>query len=44
MCGASGANDKHIAQSHCQQGQEEGQAGQQPPDRARVFRAGKVKA
>ncbi|KAI1241785.1 hypothetical protein IHE44_0005276 [Lamprotornis superbus] len=41
MCGVSGqgANDEHIAQSHHQQGQEEGQAGQQPPDCAQFFRA-----
>jgi len=42
-----GTNNKCIAQSHCHQGQEEGQAGEQPvipPDCTQVFRAGEVKA
>lgn len=45
--GSQGVNNEHVAQSHCQQGQEEGQAGQQPlipPDCAQVSRAGKGEA
>jgi len=44
---SQGVNNDHVAESHCQQGQEEGQASQQPvipPDCAQVFRAGEVEA